>query len=1468
MSKVEKKTAYPYITEFKREPFESFVLVDRKKIGSFHLSYYDKIINLYQSKVKTLVKEPSLDLEYLYWFLLLGKYLKEDLTPQKHVFYDFIKSCEVDILEKDQIGFKLNPQSKAVPDIWSLYYALSSLYILGLLEEYLLSKGSNDLVRKVKNFIYEHKKGEIFLHCLDKQCEIHKKPFSSKTFYYVLEILTLIGSDVRLFKEQFRAYLNSRKKIPSMLFKYLSLKYLNLDLEVKDKELQYFHQFQKYDGGFNFSNGEGNIDDTFWIIYTFNHFPWLMDYNPARIYSFINENIQKLFKNGNDQGSLIFFNLSKITILLSFIWKKFIGEIERLIFKQIEKNGFVDIKHIKTAFGLTHGIEEIILYINLSYNFKLKIINNTLEFSKFLRTLNNGLKVIANEISNQLNENSIICLSDILKNYKSSYHFESLKMREDVFPLIYDMMERNFFKGNIRTKSKFLGKSKYYFYLDFLLDNVITSDKKINTEKLFEEKEKLGDIKNDIYNMTLILKNTSTQIKEEIESYLLLDEIDYAKERLRFILKNALLEADFLNENIENSFSQDMIYINIQAVLATEINQWKIAYSIMQKKLNEVEKYLKEKISEKEELKKFNTILDELENRIFEVGEFIKKELDSFRKYFREKLESGFNNENYNLIIGEFNKISNYVDKYDHTIYKISQQITIKEEKVFKKHKEIIDNWVNLKEEFGSIFSYYAEGFKFFEQTSEKIDGIDDEIKKEISYIKQKADEKISQNQFKEAFEIIKKDSESLLSQKIKEIKELRIIVSDQTKTNQKLFLLFQYLKENLDVIEESIINLVAEQVQSLKDDVLEERNRAKIEDFDNFISEQIQRFKIRLKFYKTKLGEAKSIKIKDVIDGFDRIIIELDDKNKIFLKKLNDLKTLIQSFDKNSISIIQWEKFHDYLTTEINNSKDNYVNQIIISEIEIWTKEKKTNKVDIRELANKLNLKCKAVIPLIKEMIEFSKIEGDLNEEKKLMVVHNDAYYKNKELNTYIDTKLLKFHQEKIGKILALYDSGVRNKKLAVNILELQNRITEYSDLEKKIRIQYEDKVNQLKITEEREENLNTKKELENILTNGKMAIQKIKANLNFFNEFQIFISEEYNVLTLDFVNNLIKVFENIENFGSYVKAIEHFESKKTKFDVKVKRIEEKINEKLKGSLTKNSSFKRLETEIREFYVSRKNEFGAFYKAKLDKITEDISILKDDTYRNELLDKINKIKIRLSQLLGTFQTRVEDYIEYKEFKRAHAKVQKREKKIQAEIREVSKNIKNLVREYERKSNNFETKNKYLLDDFELFIKGFRDLMYEKVKSLDEMIIKSYVSMAIKAVADQYLTISFLQNELNIKKQKIQEHLISLISSGKLKGKYDPRIGLYYENPDLLNKVDESELEVMKKMNFRFYMFWRRLRSFASQNYSIFAFLAAILSITLSLFNFTGPAIFILLFVLIIILALYLLIKRKKQDKI
>ncbi len=158
MTNVENKTAYPYITEFKKEPFKSFALIKRKDIGNFYLSDYERVLELYQFYNESLLNETALKLKDIYWFLLLRKYLKQKVDVFREGYLSFIKSCEVEIIEKDQLGFKSSPNSLKKPDIWSLYYALASLELLGILGEYLSSKGQDVIVRTIKNFIYDHKR--------------------------------------------------------------------------------------------------------------------------------------------------------------------------------------------------------------------------------------------------------------------------------------------------------------------------------------------------------------------------------------------------------------------------------------------------------------------------------------------------------------------------------------------------------------------------------------------------------------------------------------------------------------------------------------------------------------------------------------------------------------------------------------------------------------------------------------------------------------------------------------------------------------------------------------------------------------------------------------------------------------------------------------------------------------------------------------------------------------------------------------------------------------------------------------------------------------------------------------------------------------------------------------------------------------------------------------------------------------
>ncbi len=1465
---MEKKFAYPYITKFKKEPFKSFTNIKRRKIRNFYYSEYSKLVEFYQHFNHILVNDFNLNLENIFWLILLRKYLKEEKRKNRDDIFNLIKKCEIQ--QHDQIGFKNTPLSEKKPDICSTYFALSSLKNLGLLNEYLISEGRTQVKEQIKNFMLSLIGNHRFLHCQDKECEICKSISSTRLLFYVLEIFTILGVDVRVNRDQFRSYVDEKKRDSSLIFRLLCLKYLDLDLEVKDKEIQLIQQLQKENGGYSFDQSE-NIDITFWSVYSLELHSWLLDYNPAGIYSFINRKLNEILITQDNWNPSLLNETSKLIILLSIVWKKFIGEIERVLFKHLERDKYIDMNQLKSNFGLADNIEELVLYINLNYNFKLKIIDNEIEFKNYINNFSQGKKEFFQNFYDKLNNNSIVSLSDLFKRYKTN-NLEPLKLKEEVFPIIRDMVEKRFFIGNIRTKKVFLGfKTRYLFYLKFLLKKIITSDVDLNTESLYKEKEKLDDIKNDIYNMTLKLKNVSSQIREEIESYLLINEVDYARARLKFILRDALMEADFLNENIESSFNEVLKYVNIQASLGSEISQWKKAYSILQKRLIEVESYLKGKIQEKEELRNLNSLLENLKEKINIIEEDLIKKLDSFRKDFTENLEKGFNNEILDLIIQNLDRLSQNIRKYDHVIYSVSQKITVKEKKIIKKHKKIIDNWIRVKEQFDIEFNFYTDGFQFFNINLQKIDEINERIKADITEIGERAKSKIKENQFQEAFNFTKREYDLLMKDRLAEIKELQSITKHEIKKKQKLYLLYRHLQEKLKHLETELIELIANQVKTLKNYIIEERNKSKIEDFDNFILQESVKLKSQLNLIKRNFDQSDRLKIDYVIKEFDNIQTNFNKVDKLYSKKLYDCSRNIENFkEKSELSIIQWEKFKDFFSNEISVLKDEYVNKIISNKINLMAIENKTNVIKLADLKDEVKLSCKVIINRLKEMIDISKINAELNEEEKFILVYTEYYYLNKEIKNYIDNQLLKLNRERIGKILALYDSSIRNRTLNVNMLELQNRINELRIFDDYFPNQFYEKVKELRINQEREEFLETKKQFESILENERTAINNIKNNLSLFNKKQTFIEKQFTTLNVKLREYANKVFTKVEGYDNYIKIQEIFESKKLELKDNLKKAQDKIDMQINSIMEATPDSNKLIPEIRESYVRIKNSFTNEYENKIKKINDQIIVLKNESFREQILNIINDTKIHLSQLLGNLERKVEDNIEIKEFKKINILIQRRAKSIELETKEVKKHIYAKFKNFSKESKNFKQISKFIMDDFDKFIDEYSEILNEKVKALERLILKSYIDMTIKAVANEYLTIGFLNNELKIKKQNIQDHLFFLISSGELKGKFDPRISIYFENPEILDELDVAELEVIKSTNYKVNMMLRHIKNLASQYGSVIAFFASIITISYYLFLFSGnnPTVIAIPIIITILILVFYILRKEKEDQV
>ncbi len=1463
MTIIEGKSAYPYITEFKKEPFKSFLLLNKREIGNFYLSNYDKVLDFYRYFKQNLLEVPNLNLENIYWFLLLRKYLGLEEEEKSDQIYNFIVKCAYS--NDNKLGFKFSQNSDKTPDVWSTYFALASLKLLDLLKDYLFEEGNDQRIKEIMNFLLGHKKGNNFRHCLDNNCEIDEKTSPAKTLYFILESFTLLGIDIRSSKDKFTPYLGNVKREPSLIYKLLCYKLLDLEYDVTEKNIQFLLQYQKEDGGFSFQRTKGTLNTTFWLVYTLDNYYWLYDYNPIGIYSFLNSSLNEILSNRNP---IKLMELSKSIILLSIVFTKFINEIERVIFKQLELEKYVDLHLITKKFGLSNGIGEVLSYINKNFRFNLKILDNSLEFNNFVRNLKNGEKIIIQEIYEQLKQNNIISLKDIFKRYKSSYRYEPLRLKEDVFPLIHKMMEKNFFKGKI-IKKRF---STFYFYLDFFIEKTIVSDTEINLPQILREKEKLSEIKNDIYNMTLKLKNVYIQIKEEIESYLIIDEIDYAKERLKFVLRNALMDADFLNENIENSFNLDLYYIDIQNVLKNEISKWNELYSLLSKRLNETDTYLKEKIAEKEELRNLNKTLDQLDEKINIFRDSINRKLDEFKINLKEYGEEENKENAFYILIQDFEKIRINVKEFDNKIYEISNNITPKENIIIQKRNGVINNWVSINEELKSVFDYYNKGFDFFKENLENLHSIEREVNDKTDIIKNRAQEKIKGNKFKDAFNLIKTETDDVLNNLSKEINKTQEKINDEIKIRQKFYVLYRSLHEMFENFEESIIESVDEQINSLKNKVIEERNKAEIDDFDRYVSKEMSNIKAELIKYKENIERNKNKKIKNITSGFDRIRKLLDDSHKIYLKKLENCKDCINNFDESNVTVVKWNNFYEYLSNEISVLKEEYINHIIMERVYNLTNEKRTNSVNVLDLKKELDLNCNILIDRIKNLIEMSKINGKLYENEKCVLVYTEAYYKNRELRNFIDNKLLKQNQETIGKILTLYDSSVRNRTLNVNMLELQNRIKDLIDFENILKSQFNNKLIELHIEiNSRLEYIETAKYFESIINNNRIAIETISNNLELFNKKHVLIEQMFSDLTNILLLNYKK---NIEEIGrpkekSYIKIKESCDNKWYDLESKLKLMQESIEEELKEQFTQNNDLSKLTPQIRESLVTKKKNFLKEFQDKKDKVYDELIILKDGMFRETLIDNINEEKIKISQLLGTLQTRVEDDIEIANHKIANHKIQKRAKAIEDQISILNKNVKTMVKNFNKESSGFETKNKYIIEDFNRFISEFEYALKEKVKSLEHLIIKSYVDMTIKAVSNEYLTIGFLNHELKIKKQNIQDHIIFLISDGRLKGKYDPRLGIYYENQEVLDGLDEDELEVIKSMNLKMYLLVRRLKSFASLYGSILGLFASILAITYWFYIFSGnnAAVAAIPFTILVLVIFYFMFKKSK-DKI
>ncbi len=455
-------------------------------------------------------------------------------------------------------------------------------------------------------------------------------------------------------------------------------------------------------------------------------------------------------------------------------------------------------------------------------------------------------------------------------------------------------------------------------------------------------------------------------------------------------------------------------------------------------------------------------------------------------------------------------------------------------------------------------------------------------------------------------------------------------------------------------------------------------------------------------------------------------------------------------------------------------------------------------------------------------------------------------------------------------GKLVSLDESAIKKKSLKVNILEIQNRIEDFNTRQLNLERSYQNEILKIGININRDDFLANRNFFNTELNRYRDIIDEINKNTILFNQLINFIGGEFNSLRIQ-LRELNKSFQDeAEKINDYEKLLNNFSGKILKLSETMRISFNKIEQEISTTMIQNESLKILNSEIREELVFNKNLFNKEFEEFKENVSKKLNLIKNDALKENLMHFINRNQVLLNQMLGSLERKVEDKLEIKDFKSTSIMVQRRVKKIREKLKYIENETSKLKKEFKKASPTFNTKNKFLFDDFKHFLHEYDEIINEKIKKLEQLILKSYVEIVIKAVKDEYVTISFLAHELKTKKDKIQTYIINMIGANELPGKYDPELQIYFENLEIIDNLNPAQLKVIKTTNFKLYEFLNRLRFFTSQYSSILTFIAAIFTITLSLYNLSGgnPLTVIIPLSIAILITFYLLLRKQKDDKI
>ncbi len=1395
-----------------------------KIIPDYYIPYYDLIMKYYEAVSQELLNYRNLNLENIYWYLIMGKYLRIDLDkiPNINEIVKFVLKCEVKIKNHDSIGFRFTPFSKQeVPDTWSTAYALVILNLLNRLNDYLInSSDDNNKKREIINFILSCKNKSKFLHCT-KKCQICKKTSEYKTLFSVLESLLVLNERLP-FENEIKSTIskNNTENSPKNLFRLINMKFLNNLNDIEEEELNYFLPFQRKDGGFNFTKPTiSSINETFWIAYLFENYKYIAEYPRGNLYAFLVKKIKSIDLINDPKSSLKLMEYAKLIILLSYVWKNLIEELEEIIFDNFTNSHslIMDINELTLRGGVKNAEYEIIAFINLKYNLALNIVENSTRFGTFSNRLDPIEKHFASQIYINARKYVRFDITEIINNYNRKRSKSARVTPHLVLKVLNRMIDERFFSGKVIEKKRFF-KKYFYFNREQFIPKVITCNKVVNYEDIRKEKRKLQDVREDIYNMTREMKFSSQNIMHEVDSLIFAEEIELAEKRLRSNIKKALFDAEFFNKSIHQSI-EEFEYFKAKESLNDVLTEWNIIFSGLQADFHNANLIMLEKIKESEKIQKQKDLLNELEQLIAKNIADLGISFDMFKEAIRKNLQRTYTRGNVKKIQDELENLLDKLREYDHSAIEYSQKIISNDGKVKKKRKKIIENWVSSKGEFEELYSYYYDGFKSWHDKLERIDDFYQIYVNKVIDIEKRTNNAVIDHDFSNAFNIIDDGFKIVLKAINSESDKFRKEIDKLIKKQKKLYLLLINLEKEWENQRKQLEDMIKKIREDLRSQVEVDKNRQLKEDFIKLVNDKIN-------FLDEALHALENLMQKMLIEGnipdndfidqqFSYLDAQYFKSNKIVETQIKECEESIQFF-RVSVEpyILKWQKFLTSFEPRTTDLKHDIIDDIIKKALNTCTGRTNSNQIDIARVAKELQMNKKVVRNHVENMLNISKITGDLVSGTCFLILHDNEWRINKRLHLFIDGEI--YETKGIAnRMNQLFDSTVENSTFLSNIEEFKEISKAFYIKKEQSEILIEKKINELKPNKK---NVMYLKNIEHFQDEIKKLDNYIDSILTKANK-----SVEYAQLMenqLESINSLINLrIHQIEETLEQRRGIIHSKNK-TWLEQEFNKLDLSI--KKSGNEFKNNIYK-IWSKIPNSEEIRRELEQIFEMKMMADIINDYNESKEDLEQKILNFEYQRVRHQLEKVLlakqdilnnhlGKIQYDIENKIEIKKFKSAIQKLHDKLSKIDDIINRSEKELKLKNKEITSKSKVFSVKNKYLLDRWEIFIEEYRNIIIEKELNLELLILENYIKTVINVFKDEYIPFNYLAREFNLKKDLLIERLITLIADNRLPGKIYSELEVYYEDPKAIENLDKNTVELIKASKVQNYFFKNKVK--------------------------------------------------------